>query len=73
MRAQGVRVASWHQDGTLAHVELDAAPQPQTDTETQPSTILSPQERERRERIERREIASRASGGPVLRLDAERL
>ena len=72
MRAVGATDASWAPSGELLSLRLGPAPvaaDPNDDRETQPS--MSPQERQRRERLERRAIAERASGGPVRRLDAE--
>lgn len=50
-------------------IEIDLAPDVPEEP-TQPS--ISPEERERRAREERRAIAMRSSGGPVRRLSGDR-
>lgn len=65
MRSVGATDAAWSTEGHLVHVKLGSAPLTE-ETLTQPS--LSPEERERRMREERKLVASRASGGPVRRL-----
>ena len=71
MRAVCATEAEWGADGVLRRLVLgpDTTPATDADRETQPS--ISPLERERRERLARRDLVARSSGGPVLRLDAE--
>ncbi len=72
MRNVGATDAAWSTEGDLVHLRLGPLPVPTDDSrdrETQPS--ISPQERERRARLERRDLVARSSGGPVRRLDAE--
>ena len=71
MRAVGATDASWAPSGELLSLKLGPAPLPPDDDREDPAKSMSPQERQRRERLERRAIAERASGGPVRRLDAE--
>ncbi len=68
MRQVGATDATWSADNDLLSLKLGPVPTV-PDTETQPS--ISPQERQRRERLERRDLVVRSSGGPVLKLDAD--
>lgn len=71
MRARCLTSAKWDVSGALTEAVAgpDTTPATDADRETQPS--ISPLERERRERLARRDLVARSSGGPVLRLDAE--
>lgn len=70
LRRVGGKAGAWSTEGHLVHLEFfGPVTASEATPETQPS--ITPQERERREREARRDIASRASGGPVPRLSAE--
>jgi hypothetical protein len=69
MRVVGASEASWSPDGRLLTLKLGPAPVTAAD-ENETQSSLSPVEQERRAREQRREMSLRASGGPVMRLDA---
>lgn len=69
MREARASAASWHPDGTLATLQLQPLPPEQTER-PEAKSLLTPQEREQAEREKRRDLTLRASGGPVMRLDA---
>ena len=71
MRAEGLTSAKWASDGALTEAVCGPAPLPPDDNREDPAKSMSPQERERRARLDRRALTERASGGPVPRLDAE--
>lgn len=67
MREAGATQAEWHPDGTLRSCTL--APLVPADDNADPADPKeTPQARQIRERTERRDLAMRASGGPVRRL-----
>lgn len=67
MRTVGATDAAWSTEGHLVHVKLGPAPT----EEPQVESTESPTARLLRERRERRELASRASGGPIRRLSED--
>lgn len=70
LRSVNASEGAWSDDDTLVRLCLNPdAAIAVVDSETQPS--ISPQERERLAREERRALASRSSGGPVLRLNGD--
>lgn len=72
MRGVGATDAAWSTEGDLVHLKLGPAPtKPDTDEDRDTQPSISPQERERRARLEQRALVSRSSGGPVRRLDVE--
>ncbi len=74
MRRVCATEAAWSPSGELLSLKLGpdtrSPAETREDRETQPSNV-SPQERERRDRLERRRLVSLSSGGPVPKLDAE--
>ena len=69
MRKAFATEAAWSVDGTLTHLKLGPVASTTPERETQPS--ITPQERERRERQQRRDLTQRSSGGPVMRIDGD--